>query len=65
MKIFKNFKEVSRIKTGFAAEAIYGGALLGIQGADFIAFYDWASGSVSPAAIMAPSQSHEHAVMLE
>ena len=51
MKIFKNFKEASRIKPGFVVGAIHGGALLGLQGADFIAFYDWASGSVSPAAV--------------
>lgn len=46
MKVFKNFKEVSQVRPGFSIEAIYGGALLGIAGADFIAFYDWTTGTV-------------------
>jgi coatomer subunit beta' len=46
VKIFKNFKEVAQVRPGFSIEAIYGGALLGIAGADFIAFYDWTTATV-------------------
>lgn len=46
MKVFKNFKEVAQVRPGFSIEAIYGGALLGIAGADFIAFYDWTTATV-------------------
>lgn len=46
MKLFKNFKEVSSIKTSYAAEALSGGTLLGVRGSDFVCFYDWASGKV-------------------
>ena len=41
IKTFKNFKEKNMFKTPFSAEALHGGALLGIQGGDFIVFYDW------------------------
>mmetsp|Transcript_44204 Transcript_44204/g.71965 ORF Transcript_44204/g.71965 Transcript_44204/m.71965 type:complete len:940 (-) Transcript_44204:165-2984(-) len=41
IKSFKNFKEKKIFKPTFAAEGIYGGALLGMKGADFICFYDW------------------------
>jgi coatomer subunit beta' len=47
VKIFRNFKEVAQVRPGFSIEAIYGGALLGIAGADFIAFYDWTTATVS------------------
>ncbi len=43
VKIFRNFKETASLKLGFAVEEIYGGALLGVRGADFICFYDWLS----------------------
>ena len=46
IKVFKNFKEALTIKLPFAAEGIHGGALLGVRGTDFIAFYDWNSGCV-------------------
>ena len=46
VKIFKNFKEVQTVKPGFAAERIFGGALLAIAGADFICFYDWTQAKV-------------------
>lgn len=46
MKLYKNFKEVTSIKTNYAAEALSGGTLLGIRGSDFVCFYDWASGKV-------------------
>lgn len=42
----RNFKEALTIRTSFAAEAIYGGQLLGVRSQDFIVFYDWASGKV-------------------
>ncbi len=47
MKLFKNFKEANAIKTNFAAEALSGGSLLGVRGADFVCFYDWGSGKVT------------------
>lgn len=37
----KTFKERKSMRPTYAAEAIYGGALLGVCGADFICFYDW------------------------
>lgn len=46
MKVFKNFKETAALRPGFAAEGIYGGALLGIRSSDFICFYDWTSTKV-------------------
>jgi Coatomer WD associated region len=46
VKVFKNFKEVAQVRPGFSIEAIYGGALLGIAGADFIAFYEWTTATV-------------------
>jgi Coatomer WD associated region len=51
VKVFKNFKEVAQVRPGFSIEAIYGGALLGIAGADFIAFYDWTTATVGTAAV--------------
>lgn len=46
VKVHRNFKEALTIKVPFAAEAIYGGALLGVRASDFIVFYDWATGKV-------------------
>ena len=46
MQIFKNFQEKKTIKYSFSAESIYGGALIGISGNDFIVFYDWTSGAI-------------------
>lgn len=46
VKLYKNFKEVASIKTGYAAEALSGGTLLGVRGSDFVCFYDWVSGKV-------------------
>jgi Coatomer WD associated region len=54
VKIYKNFKETSVIKPGFSAEGIYGGALLGIKGSDFVAFHDW-SGAVRRSVCLCPS----------
>ena len=55
MKVFKNFKEVAQVRPGFSIEAIYGGALLGIAGADFIAFYDWTTATVGPSDALHPA----------
>ena len=57
MKLFKNFKEVSSIKTNYAAEALSGGTLLGVRGPDFVCFYDWGSGKVYPRALYCSCQS--------
>eukprot|EP00884_Botryococcus_braunii_P001163 jgi/Botrbrau1/11047/Bobra.92_2s0018.1 len=46
VKVFKNFKETAALRPGFAAEGIYGGALLGIRSSDFICFYDWTTTKV-------------------
>ena len=46
VKVFKNFKEVQTLKPGFSTERIFGGALLGVAGADFVCFYDWAVAKV-------------------
>lgn len=37
----KSFKERKSIRPPFAAESIFGGALLAVSGPDFICFYDW------------------------
>ncbi|CAN8072036.1 unnamed protein product [Agarophyton chilense] len=37
----KLFKERKSMRCMYAAESIYGGALLGVCGKDFICFYDW------------------------
>ena len=47
VKIHRGFKEALTIKTAFAAEAIYGGQLLGVRSQDFVVFYDWNTGRVS------------------
>ncbi|KAL1920473.1 uncharacterized protein VTP21DRAFT_850 [Calcarisporiella thermophila] len=45
VKVYKNFKEKPLLgRLGYAAEGIYGGALLGIRGGSFLSFYDWDSG---------------------
>jgi coatomer subunit beta' len=41
IKVFKNFKESKSFRPNFAAEGIFGGALLGVRSADFVDFYDW------------------------
>ena len=47
VKIFKNFKEAATLRLGYIIDAIHGGTLLGIAGADFIIFYDWETQAVS------------------
>ena len=46
VKIHRNFKEALTVRVPFAAEAIFGGQLLGVRAQDFIVFYDWATGKV-------------------
>ena len=46
VQIFRNFKEAAAVRTGFSAEAIHGGTLLGVRTADYIVFYDWATAKV-------------------
>ena len=46
VKVFKNFKEVQTLKPGFSTERIFGGALLGVAGSDFVCFYGWAVAKV-------------------
>ena len=41
VKIFKNFKERAQVKIDFSAEAIYGGACLGIKGGGGLTFFAW------------------------
>jgi coatomer subunit beta' len=40
----KNFKEKATLRVDFAADGLYGGALVGVKGPDFVCFYDWADG---------------------
>ena len=54
VKVHRNFKEALTIKTPFAAEAIYGGQLLGVRGQDFVCFYDWATGKVRSSCFLPP-----------
>lgn len=42
VKFFKNFQEKSSFRPAFAAEQLYGGALVGLRSQDFVCFYDWA-----------------------
>ncbi len=45
IKLFRDFKERQTISLGYTADAIYGGAMLGVRsGQDFVFFYDWESG---------------------
>jgi len=46
IKVFNQFKEKSTFRPHFAAEGLYGGALLGLRSTDFICFYDWAESRV-------------------
>ncbi|KAI9311723.1 coatomer WD associated region-domain-containing protein [Dichotomocladium elegans] len=48
VKIFKNFKERVGLlpKLNYAAEGIFGGALLGVRSNGFLNFYDWETGAV-------------------
>jgi hypothetical protein len=46
VKLFKSFKEKNiAIRMGYAAEGIFGGALLGVRSSGFLCFYDWETGS--------------------
>eukprot|EP00126_Sphaerothecum_destruens_P006585 Sdes_comp19433_c0_seq1m10814 len=46
IKIFKNFKEKRTLKRDFSAEAIFGGALLGVKSSSSLCFYEWESGEL-------------------
>ncbi|KAG0165859.1 Coatomer subunit beta' [Apophysomyces sp. BC1034] len=48
VQIFKNFAARSGLlpKLNYAAEGIFGGALLGVRSNSFLNFYDWETGSV-------------------
>ncbi len=48
VKVFKNFKEKTSgiIDLVYAADKIFGGAMLGIKSEGFVSFYDWESGQL-------------------
>lgn len=48
VKVFKNFKErpLGHVNFDYNATQVFGGALLGIKGDEFVAFYDWDSGKL-------------------
>lgn len=47
IKVFRNFKErPGLITTGFKAEDVKGGTLLGVVGPGFVSFYDWETGAL-------------------
>jgi len=37
----KAFNERQSLRPAFSVEGLYGGALIGLRGSDFVAFYDW------------------------
>ena len=39
--VFKDFKEHKQFRPPFAAEGIFGGALLAVRSNDFVDFYEW------------------------
>jgi hypothetical protein len=41
VSVFKNFKEHKQFRPPFAAEGIFGGALLAVRSNDFVDFYEW------------------------
>jgi coatomer subunit beta' len=46
VRLFKSFKEKNvAVRIGYAAEGIFGGALLGVRSSGFLCFYDWETGS--------------------
>jgi hypothetical protein len=46
IKLFRDFKERQTISLGYTADAIFGGAMLGVRsGQDFVFFYDWETGA--------------------
>lgn len=49
VKLFKNFKENTNvvIRTPYAAEGIFGGALLGVRSSSSLNFYDWETGAIA------------------
>ena len=46
IRLFKSFKEKPvSIRTGYSAEGIFGGTLLGVRSSTFLIFYDWETGA--------------------
>ena len=41
LAVFKNFKEHKQFRPPFAAEGIFGGALLAVRSNEFVDFYEW------------------------
>ncbi|CAD7700543.1 unnamed protein product, partial [Ostreobium quekettii] len=46
VKVSRNFQEKHTLKPQFVVEGLFGGTLLGLRGSDFVAFYDWAEGTI-------------------
>jgi coatomer subunit beta' len=46
VKVHRNFKEALQVRVPFQPEGIHGGRLLAVRAADFVVFYDWATGAV-------------------
>ncbi|KAI0986815.1 hypothetical protein GJ496_004769 [Pomphorhynchus laevis] len=46
IKVFKNFKELLKIRANHSACALYGGRLLSVQTKDSLVFYDWETGTL-------------------
>ena len=46
IKVYNQFKEKTSFRPHFAAEGLYGGALMGLRSTDFICFYDWETSRV-------------------
>ena len=69
MKLFRGFKESLTLETPFPVERLFGGALLGARGANFVVFYAWESGEVvrkiDVAATVAPREDCQLARVLE
>mmetsp|Transcript_27509 Transcript_27509/g.65528 ORF Transcript_27509/g.65528 Transcript_27509/m.65528 type:complete len:943 (+) Transcript_27509:197-3025(+) len=46
IKLYRDFKEKNSITLGYAADALYGGTMLGVRCAqEFVFFYDWETGT--------------------
>jgi len=46
LKIFKNFKEKTKLNSESGAEDVFGGNLLGVKSSSGLIFYDWDSGKI-------------------
>ncbi|CAE7922166.1 COPB2, partial [Symbiodinium sp. KB8] len=56
--IYRNFKEAVSFRPPFAAEAIFGGHLLGVAGSSAVSFYDWKTGALVRRIEEKPSAVH-------